>query len=166
MRLFVCSQLKPQRDTLLPGLADLRALTHLRLVFHCDAWIDFKSELGPLDGEAAEDDAFLDAVRPASFASFAFAFAARALADALPRLRYCFLATSGRVTEVVESDGPDTVAERWRASWAWRIAAGGGLVELQDDVAESVIEREGLALSTEEQVGDPPPPGPARRNFH
>ena len=54
------------------------------------------------------------------------------------------------------------VAERWCASRAWRVAAsdsevGGNweLVELREDVAETIMEKEDLVLSTVEQVSDP-----------
>ena len=114
------------------------------------------------------EDAFLNDVRPASFP---FAAVARSVADAMPSLRYCFLTTAGWVA------GMHTVAERWRASRAWRVAseschgtrnaeaaaqaqaAGGGtrgrqLVELHDDVADTIIAKENLVPSAEEQVSD------------
>ncbi|KAI1791969.1 hypothetical protein LXA43DRAFT_972764 [Ganoderma leucocontextum] len=62
-------------DTLLPTLERLRCLTHLRFVFHCEAWTRYHEP----------DCKFLDDLRPASFDLTAVA--STIIADAIPSLR-------------------------------------------------------------------------------
>ncbi|KAM5541599.1 hypothetical protein V8D89_004789 [Ganoderma adspersum] len=169
------------RDTLLPAFEHLHCLTHVRLVFHCEAWsrsyrYSFEPE-GPAVRRPISEDPLLEDLRPAS--KFEFAAVASAIVDALPAssLRYCFLTSSAWVADM-QAVSAFSVVERWRESRAWRIAPGGPglsasvddaeaaattqvgtrrgrefrLVELHDDVAETIMEREDLILSAEEEA--------------
>ena len=99
--------------------------------------------------------------------------AAAALARPLPSLRYVFLTTSAYLPSAA---GPESktcgVRERREVSKAWRVAghgtgargtqdldADGGpvrgleLVELHEDVAETIVRNEGLVVSVLDTVG-------------
>ena len=148
------------RNGLLPALAPLRrgALTHLRLVFHCDAR---EADVPVLP---IARDPLIEDLRPRSRdgGRFDFAAVASALVDALPSLRYCFLTNSARVVEPSDVDAY-SVVERWREALADNdgmdqlgaaavVDTGRGIVELPDSVTETIIEREGLGLSKKEMV--------------
>ncbi|PIL32536.1 hypothetical protein GSI_05239 [Ganoderma sinense ZZ0214-1] len=167
------------RDTLLPALEPLHALTHFRLVFHCEVW--WKSHNASPSQPPARtisNDPFLASLRPTS-SQFDFAAVGSAIAHAVPSLQYCFLTSSAWVAET-KVVGTFSIPDRWRESRAWRVArcapnisprvdkaelhevtksdsidAGGKrrepeLVSLHDDVAETIIEREDLVLSFDE----------------
>ncbi|KAM5541601.1 hypothetical protein V8D89_004791 [Ganoderma adspersum] len=165
------------RDTLLPALGHLHSLTHFRLVFHCEAWwrsCDYYPEPGPHSTWSTSQDPFLEDLRPSS--KFDFSAVASTIVAALPSLRYCFLTSSAWVAEMPVI-GIYSVVERWRESHAWRAAhvpshgtrhsvdgAGAAdtvdtqacgtrreLVELHEDVAETIMEREDLVLTTDEE---------------
>ena len=157
-----------KRDTLLPALEHLHSLTHLRLVFHCEAWwraCDYYSEPGPHIAWSTLQDPFLEDLRPSS--KFDFTSVASAIVAALPSLRYCFLTSSARVAEM-RVIGMYSVVEQWRESRAWRIAPQGEpraddaapdtlgkafeLVELHSAVSETIMESEDLVLSAEEEA--------------
>ncbi|KAM5546098.1 hypothetical protein V8D89_000224 [Ganoderma adspersum] len=153
-------------NTLLPGLASLRSLTHFRLVFHCEAW-EPEVPAWPIS-----EDPFIEDLRPASTSRFDFTAMASALVDALPALRYCFMTNSAQVVETKLAE--PTLVEEWCESRAWRIVHGPPdgtgvgqpgatttvdingarreLVELNKDVAETIIEQENLILSMEEEA--------------
>ncbi|PIL28829.1 hypothetical protein GSI_08874 [Ganoderma sinense ZZ0214-1] len=156
------------RGTFLPALAPLRSLTHFRLVFHCEA------REPEVPAWPISEDPFVEDLRPTGGTSrFDFAAMAAALVDALPALRYCFLTNSARLVEMKLSAGR-TFVERWRESRAWRVACTPTgldgvddlqavaavdayetrreLVELDDDIAEAIIDRGDLVLSTEEKA--------------
>ena len=127
----------------------LHSLTHLRLVFHCEA-------LSHADSDFILKDALLAGLRPASFD---FAAVASAIVDEIPSLQYCFLTVGAWIGKGC----PHLLVERWCESRAWRIAlredaedpGGTGrreLVELHKDVAETIIREEDLGVSMDEAV--------------
>ncbi|PIL28832.1 hypothetical protein GSI_08877 [Ganoderma sinense ZZ0214-1] len=154
------------RDGLLPAIAALHALTHFRLIFHLEAGE------GAVPVSPIAEDALVEDLRPTSRSRgrFNFAAAASVMADALPSLRYCFMTNSARVSKM--EDFSIRLVEEWCESRAWRVGcvplgsndgdggtttvdtrgAGRELVELHDDVAETIIRREDLVLSTEEKA--------------
>ena len=88
-------------------------------------------------------------------ASFQFTAVASAIVDEIPSLEYCFLTISAEVTKHC----PHLLVERWCETRAWRIARredaedhdGTGrreLVELHKDVAETIIAKEDLGVSS------------------
>ena len=102
---------------------------------------------------------------------FDFAGTAALLAGAFPSVQCVFLSTSGYLA--VRADPPSprfwTAYERWHVARAWRVAfaplggdgsvregSEGGrepmLVELHDDVAETIIRNEDLSLSEVDKV--------------
>nr|VWO97958.1 F-box domain-containing protein [Ganoderma boninense] len=161
--------------SVLPALQHgLRALTHLRLVFHCEAWSPPSPASSPASSPSSSSahailqDGLLADLRPASFP---FGAVAAAIADELPALRYCFLTVGAWVGEGC----PHRLVERWCAARAWRVVhsgngsrmddasveaegrdaepggatswgAGRELVELHGDVAEAIIAREDLGV--------------------
>ena len=163
------------RDAILPVIEPLRGLTHFRLVFHCKAQ-EAENCVRPIKEEPIVGD-----LRPSSDGGrFDFTAVASAIADVLPSLRYCFLTNSIYVPKGSGS-WAFTVGEQWCVSRAWRVgrapALGSGsdgvdhpglgpaaavdrrgtsglreLEELHDAVAETMIERERLDLSEEEQA--------------
>ncbi|KAM5546096.1 hypothetical protein V8D89_000222 [Ganoderma adspersum] len=161
------------RDAILPVIEPLRALTHFRLVFHCDAQ-EAGDSLRPIKEEPLVED-----LRPTSDGGrFDFTGVASVIADALLSLRYCFVTNSVCVLET--RDGyAYTVGGQWRESRAWRVACAPAtssnsnsvdhpgpaaavgtcgssgrreLEELHDTVAETIMEREGLDLSEDEKA--------------
>ncbi|KAM5546097.1 hypothetical protein V8D89_000223 [Ganoderma adspersum] len=159
------------RNTLFPVIEPLRALTHFRLVFHCDAR-EAEVPARPIAEEPLVED-----LRPTSrFGRFNFATVVSMIADALPSLQYCFVTNSAWAVET-KLVYAYSVVERWRESHAWWVAhaptgsndvdnrkpgattavdtASGTrreLVELPDSIAETIIEEEDLVLSTEEKA--------------
>ena len=155
---------------LLPALEHLHCLTHLRLIFHCEAYGDYSRHMSDPAWRISQDP-FVGDLRPTS--GFDFTAVASAIVAALPSLRYCFLTSSAWVG-VLSTVTTYSLVERWRESRAWRIArvppdhdraesadtvdtvTGAGtrreLVELHDDVAETIMEREDLVLSEEEKA--------------
>ncbi|PIL28830.1 hypothetical protein GSI_08875 [Ganoderma sinense ZZ0214-1] len=154
------------RDTLLPAIEHLHALTHFRLAFHCFA----REAEEP--GRPISEEPLVEDLRPLS--GFDFNSVASTIADALPSLQYCFLTNSARVVET-KLVYANNLVERWCESRAWRImphapfgdsgiddpeavapadarATQRELLELQDDVAETIIEMEDLDLSMEEKA--------------
>ncbi|PIL28831.1 hypothetical protein GSI_08876 [Ganoderma sinense ZZ0214-1] len=154
------------RDTLLPGIEHLHALTHFRLAFHCIA----RQAEDP--GRPISEEPLVEDLRPSS--GFDFTAVASAIADALPSLQFCFITNSARVVDTKFVYAFDPV-ERWCESRAWRIVPhapfGDGidhpeamtphtdtlgtrkaLVELEDGVAEAIIEMEDLDLSIKEEA--------------
>ena len=125
----------------------LHSLTHLRLVFHCEA-------LSHADSDFILKDALLADLRPASFD---FPGVASAIVDEIPSLRYCFLTVGAWIGKGC----PHLLVERWCESRAWRIVHRGDaedqgstgrreLMELHKDVAETIIREEDLGVSMEE----------------
>lgn len=160
------------RDTLFPTIEPLHALTHFRLVFHCDAR-EAEEPARPIATEPLVKD-----LRPTSrLGRFDFTSVASTIADALPGLEYCFLTNSAWVVET-KLVYAYSIVERWCESRAWKIShvansnepvvdrpepgatpvihtAGGNLrdlVELPESVAEAIMEKEGLVLSMEERA--------------
>ncbi|PIL31070.1 hypothetical protein GSI_05766 [Ganoderma sinense ZZ0214-1] len=159
--------------SILPALQhDLRALTHLRLVFHCEAWSPPEpapapaSDTDPRRSHTILQGGLLAELRPAAFD---FAKVAAALVHDLPALRYCFLTVGAWVGEGC----PHVLVERWSASRAWRVVhdtgtgvddaeqsdpsnsdgtccGGRELVELHRDVAEAIIARGDLVVFMDE----------------
>ncbi|PIL28836.1 hypothetical protein GSI_08881 [Ganoderma sinense ZZ0214-1] len=151
------------RNALLPTIAPLRlrALTHFRLVFHCQAQ-EGEEAARPISEEPTVED-----LRPTPHGRFDFTAIASVVADALPSLRYCFMTNSAHVLTHV--DARLTVVEGWRESRAWQVAcdpAGSTgaaaaadtcaipreLLEMDNSVAEALMGREDLFLSTEEKA--------------
>ena len=102
----------------------------------------------------------LEDLRPASFD---FAAVACAIVAEIPSLRYCFLTVGAWVGKGC----PSVLVERWCESRAWRVVhrvddiveavgaicgAGRELVELHNDVAETIIVKEDLGVSMDEAV--------------
>nr|VWP01415.1 Bifunctional solanapyrone synthase (EC (EC (FAD-dependent monooxygenase sol5) (Prosolanapyrone-II oxidase) (Prosolanapyrone-III cycloisomerase) (Solanapyrone biosynthesis protein 5) [Ganoderma boninense] len=163
------------RGTLLPAIAHLHALTHFRLVFHCLAQGEAEDPARPISEEPLVEDLRPSSAAAGSRSGFDCGAVAFAIADALPSLRYCFLTNSARVFET-KLVYMNTLVEQWCESRAWRIVPDGyngsgvghpaaslatpdtepgaqrELVELQDGVAEGIIEREGLILTEEEKA--------------
>ena len=160
------------RHKLLPVLEPLHALTHFRLVFHCHAR-EAEEPARPI-----AEEPFVGDLRPI-FRSGRFDFTtfASAIADALPSLQYCFVTNSAWAYET-KLICTINIVEWWCESRVWRVAytptAGGDihhlgpagvaaavsmvnglrreLVQLEDDVAEAMIQREDLILSMEEKA--------------
>ncbi|KAM5543683.1 hypothetical protein V8D89_002934 [Ganoderma adspersum] len=163
-------------DTIIIAVWPLHKLTHLRIIIGASVYIHehASSQFAPR-GEYAH-----------SFrrASFDFAGTTAALARALPYIQHIFLTTSGFLANWAESDDPDDVGfwrpyERWYVDRGWRVAkvsgAGAGvleeggqsLVELHDDVVESIMRKEELVIAEKEMMPlhlkygwhgvDPPP---------
>ena len=76
---------------LLPALEHLHCLTHLRLVFHCEAYGDYSRHMSDPDWRISQDP-FVGDLRPTS--GFDFTAVASAIVAALPSLQYCFLTSS------------------------------------------------------------------------
>ena len=106
--------------------------------------------------------ALLEDLRPASFD---FAAVASAIVDEIPSLRYCFVTVGAWVGKGC----PSVLVECWCESRAWRVVhcvgdtvdttdgtcacrAGRELVELHNDVAETIIAKEDLGVSMDEAV--------------
>ena len=117
------------------------------MVFHCEA-------LSHADSDFIPKDALLADLRPASFD---FAAVASAIVDEIPSLRDCFLTVGAWIGKGC----PHLLVERWCESRAWRIVhcedpedpRGTGrreLVELHNNVAETIIAKEDLGISMEE----------------
>ena len=135
-----------QPYSILPALQHgLHSLTHVRLVFHCEA-------LCHSDSDFILKDALLADLRPASFD---FAAVASAVLDEIPSLQYCFMTVGAWIGKGC----PHLLVERWCESRAWRIVhcedpedpRGTGrreLVELHKDVAETIIVKEDLGVSS------------------
>ena len=148
----------------------MHSLTHFRLVFHCETWWGHR-DYEPHKAWSTEEDPLLEDLRPES--KFDFPAVTSAIAAALPSLRYCFLTSSAWVG-VLSTVTTYSLVERWRESRAWRVArvppdhdgAEGAdtvdtvtcasirreLVELHDNVAETIMERQDLVLSEEEKA--------------
>ena len=132
-----------QLGSILPALQlDLPCLTHLSLVFHCEVWSAGDSEHPILQ------DGMLTDLRPASFQ---FTEVACAIVHEIPSLEYCFLTVGAEVTKHC----PHLLVERWCETRAWRIArrenhgtGGRELVELHKNVAETIIAKEDLGVSS------------------
>ncbi|KAM5538346.1 hypothetical protein V8D89_007948 [Ganoderma adspersum] len=138
--------------SILPALQHgLHSLTHLRLVFHCEA-------LCHADSDFILKDALLANLRPVSFD---FAAIASAIVDEIPSLRYCFLTVGAWIGKGC----PHLLVERWCESRAWRVVhrvddivegadgtcgSGRRLVELHNDVAETIIAKDDLGVSMDE----------------
>ena len=121
---------------------DLPCLTHLSLVFHCEAW-----SAGDLEHPILQDGMLTD-LRPASFQ---FTAVASAIVDEIPSLEYCVLTIGAEVTKHC----PHLLVERWCETRAWRIARHEDdgtcrreLVELHKNVAETIIAKEDLGVSS------------------
>ncbi|KAM5544155.1 hypothetical protein V8D89_002204 [Ganoderma adspersum] len=144
-------------DKVLSSLEPLHKLTHLRIIIHSES------------PEHADSDAF-EPFTPAEYfqraihpSIFDYQGTARALARPLPSLQFLSLTTCGRFFLYEEDRDPITQVlpqpKRWAASRAWSVPkrnADAGLqngepslVELQDEEAEDIIEREELVLPDE-----------------
>ena len=95
--------------------------------------------------------------------TFDFAGTAVELVRPLPSLQYVFVATSGSIAAWRGNDDPRAqweAEERWHVSRAWRVAehaCGAGqprLVELDNDVAETLIRTEELLLAKTDEVSE------------
>ncbi|PIL30074.1 hypothetical protein GSI_07783 [Ganoderma sinense ZZ0214-1] len=146
-------------DGLISAIRPLRNLTHLRVVLGVTGYVD-EDTLGPLDEYAYSFRA----------STFDFEGTAAALARALPSLQNVFIATTGRFS-IWEWQRPDLKIggsfkpyERWYASRGWRVAMHGpgeggvpegergkGIVELHEDVAETIVRKEELVLSERDE---------------
>ena len=88
--------------------------------------------------------------------AFDFEGAAAALVAPLPCLRYIFVATNGCVSDWDGDKQSWEERERWHLPHAWRVAdpgtSGWGLVELHDEVAQTIIRKEELVLSEADQA--------------
>ena len=131
----------------------LHKLTYLRIVVHSNIHHDPSNPV-------AYSEEFVRATRPGTFD---FAGTAVLLARSLPPLRYLFLTTSGYLAE--RDDDSESgrfwkLNERWWIDRAWRIAnpepvptgsegapAEPVLVDLDKDVAETIVRNEELVLS-------------------
>ncbi|PIL30092.1 hypothetical protein GSI_07766 [Ganoderma sinense ZZ0214-1] len=149
--------------TLIAALRPLHKLTHLRVVIGASVYVHKEASWPRAPwGEYAH-----------SFrgSRFDFGGTAATLARGLPSLQYVFITTGGFLTSwVVEEDDPEEegrweLYERWYVSHGWRVAAPGtgaseetgegpGLVELHEDVAETIIRREELVLSERDETFD------------
>ena len=114
-------------------------------MFHFDAWVRTNDE-GV--AEPTSQDSVLHYLHAPSFdvTDVASAIAAAALS-----LQYCFITTSTWARDA-KSRAHRGAGKCWRKSWAWRISgtSSGGeadnrkLVDLHDDVAETIIRNESL----------------------
>ncbi|KAM5543689.1 hypothetical protein V8D89_002940 [Ganoderma adspersum] len=147
-------------DRIPSAIRPLHRLTHLRVVIGVKLYVyDHRSPpFAPMDEYA---HSFRES-------RFDFAGAANVLARALPRLRYIFLTTGGLLTNWAgpeEGDRADEggrwrVYERWYIGHGWRVATPDaeeglgerGLVELHEDVVETIIRKEELVLSERDEA--------------
>ena len=142
------------QDRLRASLQHLRGLTHLRVVFHFI--LRGREAVSP---ETEYGEAYMRALRGPAF-DHAEKTAA-SLVRALPSLEYVFLTAAGRI----ESGGfarSTTVFARWHTERAWRVEPPTDeskgkersqvLVELHEEVAETIIRKEELILSKPDEV--------------
>ncbi|KAI1786259.1 hypothetical protein LXA43DRAFT_898325 [Ganoderma leucocontextum] len=154
------------------ALQVLHELTHLRIVVHSNTFDDS----APGHSPAAHSREFVHAL---SAPTFDHEGSAVALDHSLPALQYVFLTTSGYLLIDIATDDESTGGasrgsessktrerEQWQVAMAWHVAEhghgdgasgtqGGGelvLVELHDDVAETIIRNEELILSDLDKV--------------
>ncbi|KAI1787784.1 hypothetical protein LXA43DRAFT_1097964 [Ganoderma leucocontextum] len=127
----------------------LHKLTHLRIVVHSNAFDDSAPELPP----AAHSQEFVHALCGPAFDHEG---SAAALVRSLPALRYVFLTTSGYLPIDIATDdestggGRGSECSKTRELELERERRQDGepaLVELHDDVAETIIRNEELILS-------------------
>ena len=141
------------------ALQSLQKLTHLRVIVHATVYHG-SSESWVI----AHSQDFIDAIRGSEFD---FARTAAELARPLPSLQFLAITTSGYVTRIdTEEDksGSWKVSDRWNVTRAYRIAAQRGvasdpvksgepdLVELHEEVSETIMRKEELVLSRTDEV--------------
>ena len=146
------------QDSVLSSLRLLHKLAHLRMLIHSDSLEDADTDA---DGPA----------RALGPSLFDFERTAAAVVRRLPSLQTLFLTTCGHFARRVKvGDGTATISveeptgKRWSLYRAWRVAEPAVTVdrvqdgkpileELQDAVAEAIIEREELVLPDACKVG-------------
>lgn len=95
--------------------------------------------------------------------TFDFSGTSESLARSLLSLRYVFLATRGEYPSVEDTGSSSLQHGSWDVSHGWCVAGlgrgtcqipleDGGLVELREDVMDTVVRREELVLSDNEEV--------------
>ncbi|KAI1789261.1 hypothetical protein LXA43DRAFT_1096549 [Ganoderma leucocontextum] len=137
-------------NRILSALRPLHKLAHLRIVVHSNVHHDPSFPVA-YSGE------FVRALRGSVFD---FEKTAVLLVRPLPSLRYVFLTTSGYLADRRDTSSAPRrfwkAFERWYTPRAWRVAARGTgsiqegepvLIELHEDVAETIIRNEELVLS-------------------
>ncbi len=148
------SRIFPPQNSILFSLRPLQKMTHLRIVVHSNG-IDHDPA-----SPAAYSEEFVRAMRASAFD---FAGTAALLARPLPSLQYIFLTTSGYLTERDNGLLFWRPYDRWYVDRAWRIAnprVGSGseherepvLMDLHEDVAETIMRNEELVLSEVDSV--------------
>ncbi|KAI1787979.1 hypothetical protein LXA43DRAFT_673278 [Ganoderma leucocontextum] len=134
-------------DKMRSSLQPLHNLTHLRVVFHSSTYhADFSPD--------THGEEYLRAVRGPAFELAEETVAS--LVCPLPSLEYIFLTTAGYLAHNHGSQ----VYERWHVARAWRVTEPPTdgmkdgrpvLVGLHDEVAETIIRKEELVLSKEDE---------------
>ena len=132
----------------------LHNLTHLRVVIHFrirDSRLDWSDD--DVGSPVARAKAHL---RASCGPTFNFEGTAATLAAPLPCLRYIFVATNGRLLNWDKEAKLWKEYERWHLPHSWRVAgpktSEPGLVELHNEVAETIIRKEELVLSEADTV--------------
>ncbi|KAI1789257.1 hypothetical protein LXA43DRAFT_893227 [Ganoderma leucocontextum] len=152
-------QLRWDDDMIFSAIRPLHGLTHLRVVIGASVYI-YTDASWPFAPWGPEEYAH-------SFrgSSFDFEGTAAALAHPLPSLQHVFITTGGFLSNWDEPDpekgGSWKPYERWYISHGWRVAKPGAdgapegepsLVELHDEVSETIIRKEELVLSELDEV--------------
>ncbi|KAM5543599.1 hypothetical protein V8D89_002850 [Ganoderma adspersum] len=140
-------------DNMRPALQPLHGLTHLRVVFH-----SIKHQGPYLFLDVAGKDEYLRALGGPPFERSEET--AGSLVRALPSWQYVFLTATGNLKLPMSMF---SVHERWHAAHAWRVAEPPTdgtkdkdgwpvLVELHEEVAETIIRKEELVLSKADEA--------------
>ncbi|KAM5543667.1 hypothetical protein V8D89_002918 [Ganoderma adspersum] len=151
-------------DSIVSGLQPLHKLTHLRVVIGASVYVH---KIAPSQFAPAEEYAH-------SFrgGTFNWEGTAATLSGARPSLQNIFLTTGGflanweepAMEDADEGGGRWKPYERWYITHGWRVANSGsgtgrvpeaGLVELHEDVVETIIRNEELVLSEFDEVSFP-----------
>ncbi|KAM5543690.1 hypothetical protein V8D89_002941 [Ganoderma adspersum] len=153
-------------DKIIAAVQPLHRLAHLRVVIGATVYI--LHEHTP--SELARLEEYAHSFRESTFD---FEGGAAALSGALPSLKNVFITTGGFLSNWVPWDNPDPEAvgssscwkpyERWYVSRGWRVAipaSGAGevpegetrLIELHDEVADTIIRKEELVLSEQDEI--------------
>ena len=149
------------QDSIVSGLQSLHKLTHLRIVIGASVYIH---KIAP--SQFAPTEEYAHSFRRSTFD---WEGSAATLSGALPSLQNIFLTTGGflanweepTMEDADEGGGRWKPYERWYITHGWRVVDSGSgmggtpeasLVELHEDVAETIIRNEELVLSEFDEV--------------
>ena len=145
------------QDTLVSVIRPLHRLTHLHIVIGVCVYVGAHAPW-----QFAPEEEYANSFRRSSFD---WDRSATTLSGALPSLQYIFLTTDGFLSNWNDEAGSGWEPyERWHITHGWRVVnthsrtddalEGGhtGLVELHDDVSETIIRKGELVLSSLDEV--------------